>query len=217
MIEVNFRESGAGLLDGPAGRIEVLLDVPKIPAIGIAVVAHPQPLLGGDARHKVPAFLARALVDAGWLVARPNFRGAGASEGAHDHGIGETDDLLVVSDALRAAQPALPLALAGFSFGAFVQARHAARLATLGRPAWRVFLAGMPYGPVRSGRAFDTPTGFGDALVVHGEKDESVPLRAILDWALTAEQPVAVVPGTDHFFAGRLPLLRRLLLRHVRR
>jgi alpha/beta superfamily hydrolase len=211
-----FEVSGPLLLPGPVGAIEVLVDVPKADVTGIAVVAHPQPLLGGHAQHKVPAFLARALVDRGFVVVRPNFRGVGGSAGSHDHGVGETDDLAVAADALRAAHPGAPLVLAGFSFGAYVQARLAKRFVEQGKPAWRVFLAGMPYGTVNSGRSFETPGGFPDAMVVHGERDEAVPLAAIFAWGEVAAQPIVVVPGADHFFTGRLPLLKRLMLRHVR-
>lgn len=207
--------SGAQLLDGPAGALEVLFDMPDGPAIGTAVVTHPQPLMGGHAQHKIPQLLARALREAGWQVARPNFRGVGRSAGAHDAGQGESDDVLALCDALRAGVPGLPLALVGFSFGAYVQARVAHALAAQGRPAWRVALAGMPFGTVASGRRFDTPQGLPDALVVHGERDEVVPLDNVLQWARPATQPVVVVPGADHFFSGRLPLLRRLVLRHL--
>ncbi len=199
------------LIDGPAGAIEVLVDRPDAAPIGVAVVAHPQPLLGGDARHKVPQALAGALRDAGWLVARPNFRGVGRSAGTHDAGLGETDDLLLLCDLLRHEQPGLRLALVGFSFGAFVQARVARALADLGAPAWRVALVGMPFGDVEGQRRYDTPQGIADAFVVHGECDEVVPLRAILDWARPQHQPVVVVPGADHVFTGKLGLLRRLV------
>jgi alpha/beta superfamily hydrolase len=208
--------SGPTLLDGPAGAIEVIFDLPKAESVGVAVVAHPQPLLGGHAGHKVPQVLARGLSDAGWLVARPNFRGVGRSAGAHDEGQGETDDLLALAAQLRSACPGLPLLLAGFSFGAFVQARVARTLADQGAPAWRTCLAGMPNGPVDGGRRYDPPDGLPEALVVHGEHDERVPLQAILDWARPKSQAVVVVPGADHFFTGRLPLLRALLLAHAR-
>ena len=131
-------------IEGPAGAIEVLIDRPTDVARGIAVMAHPQPLLGGSAMHKILHLLARAVRDAGWLAARPNFRGVGASQGTHDGGIGETDDLLAVVAALRAAHPGLPLALIGFSFGAFVQSRVARALADRGEAARRVVLAGLP-------------------------------------------------------------------------
>lgn len=208
---------GPALVDGPAGAVEVVFDLPKVAAVGIAVVAHPQPLLGGHALHKVPQVLARGLSDVGWLVARPNFRGVGRSAGTHDEGRGETDDVLALCALLRGAQPGLPLLLAGFSFGAFVQARVARALADQAEPAWRTCLAGMPFGVVDGGRRYDPPDGLPDALVVHGERDERVPLASVLDWARPQGQPVVVVPGADHFFTGRLPLLRALLLAHLRR
>lgn len=208
--------AGASLLDGSAGPMEVLFDLPKAAAQGIAIVAHPQPLLGGNATHKVPHVLARGLCDAGWLVARPNFRGVGASAGIHDAGRGETDDLLALCDQLRGARPGLPLALVGFSFGAFVQACVSRALADRRAPAWRTCLAGMPFGEVDGGRRYDTPDGVPDALVVHGEHDERVPLLSVLDWARPTGQPVVVVPGADHFFTGRLPVLRTLVLSHLR-
>ncbi|HSV60517.1 MAG TPA: alpha/beta fold hydrolase [Variovorax sp.] len=211
-----LRESGPTLLDGSVGAMEVVFDLPAQGHGGIAVVAHPQPLLGGHAGHKVPQFLARALRDAGWLVARPNFRGVGRSAGTHDFGMGETDDLLLLCAALREAHPQARLALVGFSFGAFVQARVAKALAEADAPEWRVCLAGMPFGEVAAGRRFDTPDGIADALVVHGEQDERVPLQAVLDWARPGVQPVVVVPGADHFFSGRLHVLRSLVLAHLR-
>lgn len=210
-----LRESGSTLLDGPAGAMEVVFDLPAQAHGGIAVVAHPQPLLAGHAGHKVPQFLARALRDAGWLVARPNFRGVGRSAGTHDSGMGETDDLLLLCAVLREAHPQARLALVGFSFGAFVQARVAKALAEADAPAWRICLAGMPFGEVAAGRRFDTPDGIADALVVHGEQDERVPLQAVLDWARPGVQPVVVVPGADHFFSGRLHVLRSLVLAHL--
>lgn len=202
--------------DAAAGRVEVLLDRPHRPCVGAVIVAHPQPLLGGDAQHKVPHFLARALADAGWLCLRPNFRGAGNSEGVHDGGQGESEDLLSLAVILQ-SEPSIPrLALVGFSFGAYVQARVASRLADAGRPAWRVGLLGMPFGEVADGRRYDPPDGFPDAFAAHGERDERVPLQAILDWARPRRQPLVVVPGADHFFTGKLPVLRALVLDHLR-
>lgn len=207
--------NGPALLDGPAGPMEVLFDLPSVPARGVAIVAHPQPLLGGNATHKVPHVLARGLCEAGWLVARPNFRGVGRSAGVHDEGRGETDDLLALCDSLREARPGLPLALVGFSFGAFVQARVSRVLADRSAPAWRTCLAGVPNGQVEGGRRYELPDSLPHALVVHGEHDERVPLRAVLDWARPTSQTVVVVPGADHFFSGRLPVLRALVLAHV--
>lgn len=208
--------SGSQLIDGPAGAIEVLVDPPNRALAGVVVIAHPQPLLGGHAQHKVPQVLARGLSEAGWLVVRPNFRGVGHSAGTHDAGDGGTEDLLSLSLALQADAAVPRLALVGFSFGAFVQARVARRLADLGRPASCTCLAGMPFGEVEGGRRYATPDGIPDALVVHGDRDERVPLRAVFDWARPQSQPVVVVPGADHFFTGKLHVLRSLVVNHLR-
>lgn len=215
MSELELQVSGASLLDGPVGLMEVFFDLPARATGGLAVVAHPQPLLGGNALHKVPQFLARGLCDAGWLVGRPNFRGVGRSAGTHDAGIGETADILALCSTMRRAYPGLRLALVGFSFGAFVQARVAQALSKSGEPAWRVCLAGSPYGDVEGRRRYDTPIGFPDALIVHGEHDERVPLSAVFDWARPQAHPVVVVPGADHFFSARLHVLRALVMSHL--
>ena len=215
MANVQFR-TGTGLFDGPAGAMEVVVDAPARAPLGVAVVAHPQPLLGGSAMHKIPHLLARAIRDLGWLVARPNFRGVGASVGTHDLGIGETDDLLALVASLRAAHAGLPLALLGFSFGAFVQTRVARRLAERGDAAHRVVLAGLPVGQVEGQRSYAPDAAQPGTLIVHGENDERVPLGAVFDWARPLSQPIVVVPGADHFFTGRLPVLRSLIVAHLR-
>jgi hypothetical protein len=212
---IDLKRSGVQLVEGPVGAVEVLLDQPRGPRAGVAVVAHPQPLLGGSAQHKVPQFLARGLADAGWLVLRPNFRGVGRSAGVHSAGEGETEDLFALAHALQTDVSVAKLALVGFSFGAFVQARVARRLADAGQPAWRVALVGTPCGDVEGGRTYDTPDGIANALVVHGELDAQVPLRSVFDWARPQGQPVVVVPGADHFFSGKLHLLRSLVVGHV--
>lgn len=215
MTTLESNGNGARLLDGPAGKMEVMFDLPG-PAIGgIAVVTHPHPLIGGTARHKIPQLLARALCDAGWLVARPNFRGVGQSAGTHDEGLGETDDVLALCGMLREAHSGKRLVLVGFSFGAFVQARVARILADRGDPAWRVCLTGMPAGDIPGRRSYEPPADVPDAMVIHGELDERVPLAFVFDWARASMQPVIVVPGADHFFTGRLPVLRSLVMAHL--
>lgn len=203
------------MLEGPAGQIESLVDAPAGTPCGLALVAHPQPLLGGSARHKIAHLLARAARDLGWLSLRPNFRGVGQSDGQHDRGDAETDDLLAVVAQMRGSHPALPLALIGFSFGAFVQSRVARRLADAGMPAAFVGLAGLPVGEVEGKRSYATGPVPSGTLVVHGELDPQVPLGAILQWARPQALPVVVVPGADHFFAGRLPALRSLFVSHL--
>ena len=112
-------------LQGGAGAIEALLDLPQGEPRGTVVIAHPHPLFGGTMTNKVVQTLARAFVQTGWRAVRFNFRGVGASEGVYDEGRGETADLLEV---VRQVAPDGALALAGFSFGAFVTSHAVAQL-----------------------------------------------------------------------------------------
>ena len=114
------------VLAGAAGPIEALLDLPASPPRGTAVIAHPHPLFGGTMHNKVVQTLARAFVQSGWRVLRFNFRGVGASAGAYDEGRGEAQDMLALVQQQVAQEP---LALAGFSFGAFVASQALAALA----------------------------------------------------------------------------------------
>jgi alpha/beta superfamily hydrolase len=190
---------------GPAGALACALDMPgdDASARGLAVVCHPHPLHGGTMNNKVVQTVARAFVQRGWRSVRFDFRGVGASEGHWDGGVGEVDDALAVVRAFRA--PGEPLALAGFSFGAYVASQAAARQARPA-PAEHVVLVGPA---VQNFAVAPLPAG---SLVVHGEADEVVPLSAVLDWARPQAQPVVVVPGTGHFFHGQLPLLKSLVL-----
>jgi alpha/beta superfamily hydrolase len=198
-------------LPGPAGRIDVALDLPAGPVIGVAVIAHPHPLFGGTRDNKVVQTLARALLATGHACWRPNFRGVGDSDGSHDQGNAETDDLLAVVAAARAhpsatGAAAQALVLAGFSFGSFVQTRVASRLREQSEPARRLILVGtaasrFPVEPVPA-----------DTLVIHGELDDTVPLQSVLDWARPQDLPVVVLPGADHFFHRRLPIIKRLVV-----
>jgi alpha/beta superfamily hydrolase len=201
-------------VDGPAGRIDVAVDRPEGgPARGLAVVAHPHPLYGGTRDNKVVQTLARALLALGHVCWRPDFRGVGASEGTYDEGRGETDDLLAVVAAARAAEPdgdALPLLLAGFSFGSAVQSRVARRLAEGQHPATRLVLVGT------ATSRFEVEPVPSDTLVIHGEVDDTVPLSSVLDWARPQELPVVVIPGADHFFHRKLTGLKQLLVRELR-
>lgn len=200
-------------IDGPAGRIGVALDRPADAVRGLAVIAHPHPLYGGTRDNKVVQTLARALLALGHVCWRPNFRGVEDSEGHYDEGIAETDDLLAVVAAARAAEPdgaALPLVLAGFSFGSFVQSRVAQRLAQAGTPASRLVFVGTATSRFAVERVPE------DTLVIHGEVDDTVPLASVLDWARPQELPVVVIPGADHFFHRKLTGLKALLVRSLR-
>jgi alpha/beta superfamily hydrolase len=199
-------------IEGAAGAIEMLRDEPGEDAAvkGTAVIAHPHPLFAGTMENKVVQTLARAFVQSGWRSVRFNFRGVGASQGAHDEGRGELDDMLhvVASEAPQGA-----LALAGFSFGSFVAASALVRLWPT-RPAEKIVLVGTAAAnfavPALPGEAHDR------TLVVHGEQDDTVALSAVMDWARPQQLPVTVVLGGGHFFHGQLPLLKSLVARHLR-
>jgi alpha/beta superfamily hydrolase len=178
---------------GPAGRIEVAIDRPDAAPAGAALIAHPHPQFGGTLDNKVVQTLARAFVELGYETWRPNFRGIGASEGAYDEGRGEVDDLLAVYGQMRFDR----IVLAGFSFGGAMAARLAARV-----KSERVVLVAPGVG------SFPAPAVPGGTLVVHGEQDETVPLAQVLDWARPQELPVLVLPGAEHFFHRKLPMLK---------
>ena len=191
-------------IDGPAGVLVCAIDEPAAGTLlrGIAVLCHPHPQHGGTMDNKVVITLARAFVQLGYRAVRFNFRGVGGSAGSWDEGRGEIDDALAVIAQQRAAHPGLPLALAGFSFGGFVAAQAADRLAA-GEPVQRLVLVG----PATS--RFTMPARVApDTVVIHGEADDVVPLSATLDWARPQVLPVIVLPGVGHFFHGQLTLLK---------
>jgi len=195
------------LIDGPVGHIEVALDLPDevrssdggmAGLKGVALVAHPHPLFGGTMDNKVAQTLARTFVQLGYATFRSNFRGVGKTEGQHDNGIGERDDLMAVIAHLR-SQPAyaeLPLALAGFSFGTFVVSHVAQRLQQQGVPAQRLVLVA-------------TATSRWEVAPVPA--DTIVTLTSVMDWARPQELPIVVIPGAEHFFHRKLHLLKRIV------
>ncbi len=198
---------------GAAGVIEAVRDAAAAPAgtaaRGVAVIAHPHPLFGGTLDNKVVQTLARALVQCGWTAVRFNFRGVGVSAGVHDEGRGELEDFLAVVEQVA---PTGALALAGFSFGAFVTShalaalwpqRHVEQVVLVGTAASRFDVAAVP------------PEAHLRTLVVHGEQDDTVALSDVLNWARPQVLPVTVVPGGGHFFHGQLPLLKNLVVRHL--
>jgi len=194
-------------VEGAAGRIEVRVNDPGESRRGIALVAHPHPLHGGTNENKVVTTLARVFFDAGHVVARPNFRGVGESQGEFDHGLGETEDLLLVMARLRERHGPLPAVLAGFSFGGFVASRVAHRVEAANLPFSLVVLVAPAVGRFEVGEVAPA------TVVIHGEDDDVVTLRQVLDWARPQALPITVVPGTGHFFHGRLPVLAGLVRR----
>lgn len=197
------------LIAGPVGAIEIAEDEASGPVRGTVVIAHPHPLFGGTLDNKVVQTLARAFTQSGWRAVRFNFRGVGGTAGTHDEGRGELQDMLAV---IAHAQPQGPLALAGFSFGAFVAShafaqlqaqREIDKLVLVGTAASRFAVAPVP------------PEAHERTLVIHGEADDTVPLSSVMDWARPQVLPVLVVPGGGHFFHGQLPLLKSLVMRHL--
>jgi uncharacterized protein len=204
------------LLDGPAGKLEVFVEPHEAAgqapqAAGIALIAHPHPLFGGTADNKVVTTLANAFRELGCATLRPSFRGVGGSEGVHDRGIAETDDLLAVHAYARARFGPLPVFLAGFSFGAYVTTRLAKRLAEADEPAARLVLVGTAAGFIEGDRRYETEAVADDTIVIHGSADETVPLANVLKWAEALDLPVTVIPGADHFFHRRLHLIRKII------
>ncbi|CAB3788761.1 alpha/beta hydrolase [Pararobbsia alpina] len=201
------------LIDGPVGKIEVALDLPDAvreqgaAPRGIALVAHPHPLFGGTMDNKVAQTLARTLVQLGYVVIRSNFRGVGQTEGVHDNGVGEQDDLLAVLDHLRGTRGyrGQPFVLAGFSFGTYVLSHVAERLEAAGTPAQRLVLVGT------AASKWEVANVPADTIVIHGNLDETVPIQAVYDWAAPQELPVTVIPGAEHFFHRKLHILRRII------
>lgn len=201
------------LIAGPVGNIEVIVETPPNPR-GIALVAHPHPIGGGANTNKVAHTLARTFVSLGYSAWRPNFRGVGQTEGQHDEGEGESEDLLAVLAAARQQFGNLPVILAGFSFGAYCQTRVAQNLAAAGRPAQRLVLVGTAAGYVEGTRHYETEAVPPDTLVIHGAEDVTVPLANVLAWAEPLDLPIIVIPGADHFFHRRLHLIRDLITRY---
>ena len=210
-------------LDGGAGRIEIALSQPE-PARAVAVIAHPHPLYGGTMDNKVVTTIGRALVEAGVAVYRFNFRGVGATGGAHDEGRGETDDMLRVVEHARREVSHVPLHLAGFSFGGAVATRASERAdfhhLVLVAPGFRRIsrTGDMGQAPDPNDPVFGSPGRHTTAntVVIHGDQDETVPLTDSLAWAAAREVPVVVVPGGEHFFHRKLHVLREIVARWIR-
>jgi alpha/beta superfamily hydrolase len=188
-------------IDGPSGKIETVINDPGSGRKGLAIIAHPHPLHGGSLDNKVVKTIADTLFDRGYVAVRPNFRGVGQSDGEYDHGQGEIEDVLAVHAFVSARYPALPLVLAGFSFGAYIQSRvsedtHPQHLLLVG-PAVNLFRMGS------------TPP---HTIVIHGENDELVPLDQVQAWCEAQGLTLAVIRDADHFFHKKLSALKEQIL-----
>jgi alpha/beta superfamily hydrolase len=208
---------------GPAGQLEAVLAEPDLARPrGIAVIAHPHPSYGGTMNHKVVHTLFKTLWELGFIAVKFNYRGVEKSEGRRhatgDSGEDETEDVLAVVETIRerfksSFEECPPLVLAGFSFGGAIQAWIAPRL----RPRILIMVAppvermGIP--PLITGPAQQDVETVPEILIIQGDRDDVVPLKTVLDWAAPQELPVVVVPGAEHFFHGRLHILKRIVQR----
>lgn len=197
------------MIDGAAGKIEVVVNRPATSSPrGIAVIAHPHPLFGGTLDNKVAQTLAKAFVELDCIAVRSNFRGVGKSEGVHDEGRGETEDVVRLVEWARSEYGSSPLILAGFSFGGFVQLRVSRRV-----PMNRLVLIAPAVGRLDPsiGNFHDDGDVPSDTVIVHGDEDDVVPLQSAVDWAKPRLLPIILLPGAGHFFHGRLTQLKDIV------
>ncbi len=197
-------------IDGPAGRLESVLEWPGEGEIaGIAVVCHPHPQHGGTMHNKVAHTLARSFTQMGFATLRFNFRGTEQSEGHFDEGVGELDDALAAVDWLVARLPGYPLWLAGFSFGAAIAVRAGVEREVEGlisvAPAVSRFASGLDKQP-------SCPW-----IVLQGDEDELVSVEETMDWlnGLEPGPELQIFAGAEHFFHGRLVDLRKAVVSFV--
>ena len=197
--------------DGLAGIIDCAMDWPEATPVGWALILHPNPSQGGTRDNKVVTTLSRACVQQGLVALRPNFRGIGASAGSFDHGKGELQDMAALVEQFRVRYPeiaAKPWVLGGFSFGTSIGVQLYAQWEKLGKNLPDiVILTGSAALRFRHSDA-KAPE---DALVIHGELDEVVPLSEVMEWARPIGMPVVVIPEAGHFFHGKLLVLRQLV------
>jgi hypothetical protein len=190
-------------LRGLAGNLEALLEAPQETAVaGCAIVCHPHPLHGGTMQNKVAHTLARSFIKQGFIALRFNFRGVNESDGGFDEGRGELEDVFAAMDFLSNRYPDLPLWVSGFSFGAAMAVHAAAERRPAGlvsiAPAVSRFTRTLPRQP-------DCPW-----LILQGDQDELVDVDETIAWVneLDPGPELQIFEGTEHFFHGKLILLR---------
>lgn len=197
-------------ISGPAGRLEAVLGEPSSNPKGIGIIAHPHPLHGGTMENKVVHTLFTTLLELDYITVKFNFRGVGQSGGTFANGVGETEDVVAVTQAIREQFgnhfADLPLLLAGFSFGGAVQLFAAKELA----PEFLILIAPS----IAKLNAPAIPDATHCALIIQGDKDDIVLMEEVLAWAVPASQPIVVIPGADHFFHGKLMALKQLILKY---
>ena len=194
--------SGNTFFEGPGGRIEAIIKEPAAPVRRAAIVCHPHPLFGGTMHNKVVFRIARAFQDAGFAVLRFNFRGAGRSEGEHDNGLGEQDDLRAAIAFIEERYPGVEVWLAGFSFGSAMMLRAAAcddrvrALVAAGVPVSKYDFTGIA-------QCHKPKLFVQGSLDQFGSPEDLERLFAVLD----EPKQLKIIQGADHFFEGHLPEL----------
>ena len=191
-------------LAGQAGRLEALLEEPDQAASGIALVCHPHPQHGGTMHNKVVYRVAKGLRRSGHVVMRFNYRGVNLSEGAYAHGEGELDDARVALEVLLSRYPALPVTLAGFSFGSRIALRMGC---AEGAPAARrVIAVGFP--TVYQNRSFLEGCTV-PRIFIQSTRDQYGPVEELgpLVEALPEPKQLIWIEAQDHFFASALEQL----------
>lgn len=199
-------------IKGSVGDIEAIWWPSTANSTKTAIICHPHPLYGGTMDNKVVTTLARAWRDLGYSVLRFNFRGVGASQGVHDQGRGEQDDLQAVLQWLQDNHAVNTLDLAGFSFGAWVAAALTSRSQTLWQPAHLLLVA--PPVHYEGFQSLQLPT---QTLVLQGEEDEVVEPEAVYAW-VASRSPAIVLQrfsGASHFFHGRLTELKQAVIAYL--
>ncbi len=196
-------------LAGPAGRLEALLEEPDDAAIGIALVCHPHPQHGGTMHNKVVYRVAKGLRRSGHVVMRFNYRGVNLSEGAYAHGEGELDDARIALDVLLSRYPALPVTLAGFSFGSRIALRMGCAPHSLA--ARRVIAVGFP--TVYKDRSFLEGCTV-PRIFIQSTRDQYGPVEEMrpLVEALPEPKQLIWIDAQDHFFAGALEQLEESVI-----
>lgn len=190
-------------IDGPVGRLEAVLMTPATTPMGAAVLCHAHPLHGGVMHYKLLFRVAKVFQERGYAVLRFNFRGVGRSEGVHDDGHGEQDDVRAALDTLEREFPGLPIVAGGYSFGSIMALKVG-----IDDPRVSSLVAlGFPVDVMKSTDFVAKSTK--PRLFVQGEHDEFGNGDAIKRFVATLPEPKAlvVVPGADHFFTGKTAAL----------
>lgn len=204
-LEFNQQNTATTILSGGAGDIEVLITLPKAltAKTPIAFISHPHPLYGGTMDNKVVYILARTFSELNAITVRFNFRGVGKSQGEHNNGIGEAEDLQTLVAAFKQWRPSAPVWLAGFSFGAYVTVKAQGKI----KPE-RVLLVAPPVS-MYDFEVLDEINA--PCIVLQGGQDEVVDAAAVKKWVKAHSGQLVWMEQAGHFFHGKLNEVKLLL------